>query len=238
VDDGNGNINNNNIRFYSPQDEDEHLLSQIYSRIEDIKYALQKEKNRLKQPSINTLHENSCEKSNYKFDFSQSIKRNIDFLTNEIEILKDEIKKIIINNKELNIIYTVLTSRNGIKDDMTLMLLARLHELGKIERKQLCSLCGVAPVPYESGSSVKGHRYTMGGRKAIKAKLYLCAMSMIRYNQQFKDKLDELVSKGKNKKIALIALAKKLIIQLNAMVRNALVKDGIIESRIETRLYI
>jgi transposase len=103
-------------------------------------------------------------------------------------LLKETMKNIIENNKELKTIYDNLTNQKGIKDEISLFLIVKLKELGKIQRKQLSSICGLAPIPFESGSSVKGHRYTRGGRKDIKSKLYFCVLSMIRYNTQFKNK--------------------------------------------------
>ncbi|MDR0423226.1 MAG: transposase [Rickettsiales bacterium] len=207
----------NKFNFYTPTDDDMLLLTQLYSRIEDMKITLQKEKNRLKQPNISPVME-------------ESVKKQIEFFKIEIDILKQKMEDIIKNNEELNITYNTLMSQKGIKNEISLFLLIKLrNELGKIQRKQLSSICGLAPIPFDSGKTVRGHRYTRGGRKDIKSKLYFCVLSMIRYNQQFKSKMAEFVSKGKNKKVALIALARKLITQLNAIVRNALQKAGFIK---------
>jgi transposase len=209
------NTSDKSIQFYSPNAEDKQILEQLYNRIEDMKQTIQREKNRLKQPNLLPV-------------MKISIEKQIDFLIDEINLLKETMKNIIENNKELKTIYDTLTNQKGIKDEISLFLIVKLKELGKIQRKQLSSICGLAPIPFDSGSSVKGHRYTRGGRKDIKSKLYFCVLSMIRYNTQFKNKLDDFVKRGKNKKIALVALARKLITQLNAIVRNALIREKLI----------
>jgi transposase len=208
-------ITQNQLDFYTPLDEDRELITQLYGRVENLKDNLQKEKNHLKQPNL--------------LPFTKKmIIENISFLEKQISDLKDEIKRIINSNEEIKIIYNSLIAEKGIKDEISLFLIVKLKELGKIQRKQLASICGVAPISHDSGKSVRGHRYVKGGRKDIKSKLYFCVLSMIRYNTQFKNKMAEFVSRGKNKKVALIALARKLITQLNAMVRNALQKTGFI----------
>jgi transposase len=206
----------NELNLYEPQEEDRDTINQLYGRLEDMKNTQQREKNRLKQPNLLSF-------------MKIRIKEQIEFTVKEIKLLKEEIKRIITNNKELSIIYNTLISRKGVKDELSLFLITKLKELGKIQKNQLSSLCGLAPIPFDSGSSVRGHRYTKGGRREVKSKLYFTAFSMIRYDTQFQNKMEEFVKRGKNKKIALVALARKLIIQLNAMVRNALRKEGFVE---------
>jgi transposase len=209
---------------------------------EDLKESIQKEKNRLKQPNLLSI-------------MKVSIQKQLKFLMEETEILKDEVLKIIQNNKELNIIYNSLINQKGIARELALFLIAKLKELGKIERKQLSAICGLAPVACDSGK-IKGHRYTIGGRKEaqsrkmiglpnhfslsvcevpndrreyeIKSKLYFHAMNLIRFDPRFKNKLNSFVIRGKNKKLALVALARKQIIILNAIVRNELKKEGLL----------
>jgi transposase len=103
----------------------------------------------------------------------------------------------------------------------------------EVERKQLSSVCGLAPVAYDSGK-IKGHRYVTGGRKEIKSKLYFCAVNLIKFDPRFKNKLDSFIKKGKNKKLALIALARKEIIILNAAVKNELKRLKKEETKIRT----
>jgi transposase len=70
--------------------------------------------------------------------------------------------------------------------------MANLPELGKVERKQLSSICGLAPQPKESGT-IKQHRYIQGGRREIKKTMYFCVLNMIRFDDNYKNKLNEFV---------------------------------------------
>ncbi len=104
---------------------------------------------------------------------------------------------------------------------MALFLLVRIRELGKIKRKQLTSIVGLAPIANQSGNFT-GHRYIRGGRKEIRSKLFLCVLNMIRFNENIKNKINAFYNRGKNKKVAILTLARKKIVILNAKVRNAL----------------
>jgi transposase len=79
---------------------------------------------------------------------------------------------------------------------------------------------------HDSGK-YQGHRYISGGRRDIKSKLYFCVLNMIRFNIQFQNKLNDFVKRGKNKKLALIAHARKQIIIINAIVMKELKKLNI-----------
>jgi predicted regulator of Ras-like GTPase activity (Roadblock/LC7/MglB family) len=109
--------------------------------------------------------------------------------------------------------------------EIALFLLSILPELGKAERRQITNISGLAPQPKESGT-LKQHRYIQGGRREIKKVMYFCVMNMIRFDKPYKKKLDEFVIRGKNKKVALCALARKKIIILNAIVKKQLEANG------------
>jgi hypothetical protein len=68
--------------------------------------------------------------------------------------------------------YNTLINQKGVVIELALFLIAKLKELSKVERKQLSSICGLAPIPNDSGK-IKGHRYINGGRREIKGRLYL-----------------------------------------------------------------
>jgi transposase len=198
------------LPLYKPQDKDRVKVTQLYSRIENLKEIIQREKNRLKQPNILRIVE-------------IGIENQLKFLTEETEVLKREILTIIENNRELKVIYDTLMGQRGIGNELALFFIAKLRELGKIERKQLSSICGLAPVPHDSGK-MSGHRYANGGRRDLKSKLYFCAMNLIRFDETFKNKLNDFLERGKSKKLSLVALARKKIVILNAVVRNELGK--------------
>jgi transposase len=98
-------------------------------------------------------------------------------------------------------------------------LLADLPELGKLDRKQIAALVGVAPMNRDSGRK-RGYRRTQGGRPAVRSALYMSALTGIRYNPILKTQYDQLVKRGKEKKVAITACMRKMLTILNAMLRN------------------
>jgi transposase len=98
-------------------------------------------------------------------------------------------------------------------------LLAELPELGSLPPKQLAALVGVAPLNRDSGA-FRGRRAVWGGRATVRAALYLGALVATRHNPQIKEFYERLLGAGKLRKVALVACMRKLLIILNAMLKN------------------
>lgn len=98
-------------------------------------------------------------------------------------------------------------------------LIAELPELGQLNRKEIAALVGLAPFTRQSGQW-RGRSFIGGGRKAVRTALFMGAMVAKRHNPVLKAFFDRLVAAGKPKMVALIAVARKLLTILNAMVRN------------------
>jgi transposase len=99
------------------------------------------------------------------------------------------------------------------------MLLAELAELGALKNKQLAALVGVAPLNRDSGI-LRGKRAIWGGRSGVRAALYMGALVAMRCNPAVKAFYKRLLAAGKPKKVSLVACMRKLLIILNAMLRN------------------
>jgi transposase len=98
-------------------------------------------------------------------------------------------------------------------------LIIDLPELGSLDRKQIASLVGLAPFSKDSGRKT-GQRRIRAGRSAPRTALYLAAMNGARFNPVLKEMYSRLIAAGKPPKVALIAIARKLLTILNAMVRD------------------
>ena len=98
-------------------------------------------------------------------------------------------------------------------------LLAAMPELGTLSRGEAAALSGLAPYNHDSGAH-KGRRTIHGGRKQVRRVLYMAALVAARYNPILKEVYDRLVADGKAKKLALIALMRKLIVLLNHLLKN------------------
>jgi transposase len=113
----------------------------------------------------------------------------------------------------------LLASVPGIGKTIAQTLIAELPELGSLDRRQIAALVGLAPWTRQSGHW-RGKSFIGGGRKSVRSSLFVGAMVAARYNPQLKSFRDKLVAAGKPKLIALVAVARKLITILNAILRD------------------
>ena len=108
----------------------------------------------------------------------------------------------------------------GIGPVVSRTLLADLPELGRLNRKQIAALVGVAPLARDSGT-LRGKRVVWGGRAPVRAVLYMGALVATRRNPALRAFYRRLLGAGKPKKVALIACMRKLLTILNAMMRTS-----------------
>ena len=101
---------------------------------------------------------------------------------------------------------------------MSRTLLGELPELGRLNRKRIAALVGVAPLARDSGTR-RGTRLVWGGRAPVRAALYMSALVAARRNPVIRAFYQRLVAAGKPKKVALIACMRQLLTILNVMMR-------------------
>lgn len=111
-----------------------------------------------------------------------------------------------------------LQSACGIGPKISVSLLAGLPELGTLNRRQIAALGGVAPFDDDSGHR-RGHRFCRGGRPAVKRSLYQAALVASLHHPLLRGFYQRLVAQGKPKKLALIAVARRLLIHLNTLMK-------------------
>jgi transposase len=115
----------------------------------------------------------------------------------------------------------LLASVPGVGKVIARTLLAELPELGRLDRRQIAALAGLAPYTRQSGKW-RGKSFVSGGRASVRSSLFMGAASAIRCNPPLKAMRDRLVANGKPKLVALIAVARKLLTILNAITRDRL----------------
>ena len=113
----------------------------------------------------------------------------------------------------------LLTSVPGIGPITARTLIAELPELGRIDRRRLAALVGVAPVNRDSGA-IRGHRGIAGGRSSLRRVLYMAALTAARRNPDIRDLYNRLRVRGRPAKAALVAAMRKLLTILNAIMRD------------------
>ena len=120
---------------------------------------------------------------------------------------------------------TLLDSVKGVGPVTILTLTAALPELGRLGRRQIAKLVGVAPLADDSGPR-KGKRRTWGGRSEVRAVVYMATLAAIKHNPAIKVFHSRLIAAGKPKKVAIVACMRKLLTILNAMLRDQTMWDA------------
>lgn len=146
-------------------------------------------------------------------------KRLLKTLDKEIADVNKLLTKAVSEVSEWQRTYEILNSVPGIGDGVSFTLLGELPELGQLAPRKIAALCGLAPFNRDSGS-MRGRRRIKGGRAPIRTMLYMAMMSAIQHNPVMKAFYKKLVAQGKHKKVALTACMRKMMMILNAMVRD------------------
>jgi len=107
----------------------------------------------------------------------------------------------------------------GVGPVLAFTLIALLPELGQMSRKQVAAIVGVAPYDFDSGK-LRGMRCIWGGRAPVRRVLYMAALTACRFNPALKTFHERLAAAGKKSKVAIVAVMRKIIITLNAMIRD------------------
>ena len=187
-----------------PSKEQEHLQV-LSSRRSQLQGMLVAEKNRLS--------------SAFHRELQKSTKRIIKQLEREMLFIEKAMATLIENDAILTKKCAIFESVRGVGRKTSMVLAAELTELGSLSKSKISALVGLAPRNSDSGMK-KGKRKIIGGRASVRKALYMCALAAIRCNKSLKAFYDKLHAQGKLGKVALIAVARKLLIMLNAMVRN------------------
>jgi transposase len=149
----------------------------------------------------------------------QSIVEHLAWLDAAIEALQAQIAAAIRAEPDLDQGNRLLRSMPGVGPVTAATLLALLPELGQRSPKTIAALAGLAPFNNDSGAK-RGHRSIRGGRKRVRDALYVAAFIASRHTPRFKAFFQTLTSAGKPRKLALIALARKMLTILNAILRD------------------
>lgn len=149
----------------------------------------------------------------------KSHQKVLKFLKKEQSFIEERLLSLIINDKLLHEKYTLLRSMKGVGPVLAITLLAELPELGKTNKKAIAALVGVAPLTKESGKK-RGKASTGCGRQSVRKVLYMAALVAAQHNPRLKAFYQQLLARGKVKKVALVALMRKMLVILNTMVQS------------------
>ncbi len=149
----------------------------------------------------------------------RSLARVIKSLSTEIEKLEQAVGQALEALPEAARLAKRLQQAAGVGKKTAWALTAELPELGRLTGKQAASLAGLAPRARDSGT-YSGKRSIGAGRPALRRALYLAALSAVRTDQRLRAFYQRLQAAGKPKQLGLIAVARRLLVMLNAMARD------------------
>lgn len=148
----------------------------------------------------------------------QSLQRAIAALIQERTIIEDQLQALLDEDPAAKNRRDLLQTVPGFGPAVIATLMADLPELGALDRKAIASLAGLAPHPNDSGIH-QGRDHIQGGRPCVRAALYMAALTAARSDKGFKTEYQAMRAKGKPAKVALIAIARKLIVAANGMLK-------------------
>lgn len=188
-------------------DAEAQELDALLARRRQLLEMLQAERNRLGQVF-----------GRGKRPVKKSLKSHITYLERELRITDRDLAALVRQSPAWRERDDLLQSVPGVGRVLSLTLLADLPELGRLSRRQIAKLVGVAPLSRDSGT-LRGHRFVQGGRASVRAVLYMGALVATRRNRLIREFYLRLLAAGKAKKLALVACMRKLLTMLNTMVR-------------------
>lgn len=186
-------------------DAETQLLADLVARRRQIIEMIVAEKQRLGRSPAKRL--------------KKSIERLLKALEKELSSLNGDIDTAVKKSPLWRANEELLTSVPSVGPTTARTLIAELPELGSLNRKEIAALVGLCPFTRQSGQW-RGKAFIAGGRASVRAALFMAAMVASRFNPILKSFYDRLVAAGKPKKAALVAVARKLLTILNAIIRD------------------
>jgi transposase len=179
-------------------------LSALLTRRRQVVGMLTAEKNRLFSAPV---------------DAGESIRRHIRWLEVELDDLNEQLELMIEEDPEYKRKSALLQTVPGVGPVTATTLVSQLPELGTVNRQEIAALVGVAPMNRDSGA-MRGRRRVFGGRAAVRSTLYMAVLSAMQWNPRIKEFYERLISNGKENKVAMTACMRKIIVIMNAMMRD------------------
>lgn len=194
------------LALWQAQAEDDRRLQTLVRRRTDLVALRTVERNRSKAPGARTI--------------AASFKAVLAIIERQIKAIDTEIAALVAKSQTLRQRVAVCRTVSGVGLISAITLLAQMPELGSLNRRQAAALAGTAPHPNESSTSI-GYRRQRGGRPQVKIGLFMPAMQAARGKGQFSTFYKRLRHNGKRPIVAIAAVMRKIVITLNARLRDA-----------------
>lgn len=184
--------------------ENQEKLRSLRARRQQVVDMLTQEKNRLAtQPDR---------------DARRSVQEAIDFYQRQLKTLDEQIRQVVQLDPDFRQRLSLLVSVPGVGQTTAAALMADLPELGQLNRREAARLAGLAPINRDSGT-LRGKRMIGGGRATVRKGLYMATLVATKHNPVIRDFYQQLLKRGKAKMTALTACMRKLLLILNAILK-------------------
>lgn len=197
------------LPLFQPKDEAQAELAALVARRQDLVAFRIAETNRSKAPGKNKT-------------LARSYKTVLACVQRQIEKIDEQIEELITSSRALSRRKQICCSLPGVGTRTAIALLATMPELGTLTRRQAASLAGLAPHPRDSGT-LKGYRKMRGGRPEVRKSVFMAALVGARANGPLRAFYQRLIDNGKKPIVALSALMRKIIVILNAKIRDEII---------------
>lgn len=194
----------NQIEPAEVPDESQYFLRELVERRRQLVSMRATEKTRLQMTSNPTARE--------------SIDAVIRHLDKQLKDIDHELDRFVDSNEQLREKEELLSSIPGVGSVTARSMLSRMPELGRLNRRSVAALAGVAPYERQSGQ-FRGRSMIFGGRKEVRNALYMATLSAKKHNPAIRDFYQRLIAMGKKAKVALTACMRKLLLQMNAVLK-------------------
>jgi transposase len=191
------------------ESEEIRTLRDLYDRRGQLVHMLAMEKNQLHSATV----------ARAAAKVLQSIGRHLAYLKKQIHDLEGRMDRLIESSAAFQARNEILQTITGIGPQVSRTLLVHLPELGQCTRQTIAALVGLAPFNDDSGNHA-GQRHIRGGRGKVRVGMYQAAISAIRHCPRMKAFYAALKARGKASRVAIIAVARKLLVLANALIRD------------------
>jgi transposase len=195
------------LELYELEPEIQEKIKQLASYLSALKRARAAEKNRAKSPGYDLIKD--------------QVKATLTIQDKRIEDLQKKIEETFNNDKDLSNKIDLISQYVGIGRTTAIRLMTNIPELGTVSKRSVTSLGGLAPFVCESGKK-KNNKTTKGsGRMPIKPILYMPTLTAIRWNPEISAYYKQLIGRGKKGIVAVTACMRKILVQINAILKKS-----------------
>ncbi|MDR0553164.1 MAG: transposase [Holosporales bacterium] len=199
------------LEAYKPPSLVQEKIRELALYLAALKADRAKNKNRLQSPGLRLIKDN--------------VQQTLESMDKNILDIQKEIEELIAGQEDLKKKLELMCQYKGVGKQTAINLLACLPELGEISGDAIAALAGLVPYAKESGQTKKYSSTRIGGRHFVRSTMFMASLSAIRYNRQLSDYYEHLLQMKKKKMVALVAVMRKMIVHLNAILRDGYVKE-------------